>query len=164
MASLIHRRRFLNRKDTQQTVFGAAITVDGSAFWTSGFGTGTSGGVHYIPFGNTSGSTQISTTVTNTRYLSIFNGQLYVTSGSGLNTVGTGSPTTSGQTITLFSPTGNAGNSYASYFLDRDAGVAGLDTLYLSSDQAGGLFKYSFDGSTWTAEVLQVCTRVSSGL
>ena len=34
-----------------------------------------------------------------------------------------------------------------------EAGVAGVDTLYIADDNAtsGGLLKYSFDGTTWTA-------------
>jgi hypothetical protein len=84
----------------------SAASIDGTAFWTSGTGA-SGGGIHYIPLGASAAgdSTPISTTVTNTRAVQIFGGQLYATSASGsnigVNLVGTGLPTTSGQTISL---------------------------------------------------------------
>src|SRR5262245_6924307 len=69
--------------------------------------TGGAGGIRYTAFDGdaaTDTSTQLSTTVTNLRAVEIFDGQLYVSTGSGstvrLGTVGTGEPTTAGQTIT----------------------------------------------------------------
>ncbi|CAN5759732.1 hypothetical protein BH10CHL1_BH10CHL1_25680 [soil metagenome] len=131
------------------------VSNDGSGFWTSGTASGANGGVRYVPFGNSSAATTlISATPTNVRVPSIFGGQLYVSSASGanigVNIVGSGLPTTSGQTTTLLPGLPNAGNPYAYLLLDRDAGVAGLDTLYIA-DQTAGLQKYSFDGTTWAA-------------
>ena len=61
-------------------------------------------------------------------------------------------PTTSGQATTLFAGSPNA---YAFVLLDRDPSVAGPDTLYIadqnSSGSGGGLVKYSYNGTTWTA-------------
>lgn len=74
-----------------------------------------------------------------------------------LNSVGTGLPTTAGQTATLLTgfPTAAGPSAYQFVALDRDASVAGVDTIYYADDRAtssgGGLYKYSFDGATWTA-------------
>ncbi len=64
--------------------------------------------------------------------------------------MGTGVPTTSGQTITNIPGFPTAGSPYAFFFADLDAGVAGVDTLYVSADDAGGLTKYSLVGGNWT--------------
>jgi hypothetical protein len=139
-----------------QNNFRSACSVDGSAYWGSGAGTSTSGGVRYITHGSTSAGTQISTTVTNTRIVNIFNNQLYVSSGSGsirLATVGTGLPTSSGQTITNLNglPT-TTHDPYSFVFFDMDASVPGYDLVYFASLATDiGLYKYSFDGSTWTS-------------
>ena len=65
--------------------------------------TGGATGVAYAALGATT-ATALSTTVTNLRQTNLFGGQLYVSTGSGtavrIGTVGTGAPTTSGQTIT----------------------------------------------------------------
>jgi predicted extracellular nuclease len=128
----------------------SAVTNDGSGFWVAGSSTGLS----YVPFGSSGASTQLNSL--NSRVVNIFNNQLYDSSQSGtnigINTVGVGLPTTTGQTVTAIIPglTSATSNPYAYVLLDRDAGVAGLDTLYIA-DQSAGLLKYSFNGSTWTA-------------
>ena len=125
----------------------SAVTNDGTGFWVAGPSTGLS----YVTFGSTGASTQLNSL--NSRVVNIFNGQLYDSSASGtnigVNTVGTGLPTTAGQTVTLLPSLTGSPNSYAYLLLDRDAGVAGLDTLYIA-DQTAGLLKYSFDGANWT--------------
>jgi hypothetical protein len=79
-----------------------ATSVDGSVFWASGANTG----IIYQALGGSGAGTIVSSSVTNNRSLGIFGGQLYVSSGSGANTfrgvnaVGTGLPTTTGQTTT----------------------------------------------------------------
>src|SRR2546426_1933391 len=77
----------------------SAIMTNGNDIWVSG----AAGGVRYTTAGSTT-STQLSTTPTNTRDLQIAGGQLYVSTSSGttirVRTVGSGTPTTSGQTIT----------------------------------------------------------------
>ena len=41
---------------------------------------------------------------------------------------------------------------YGFVALDRDPGVPGVDSLYVADDSAsGGIVKFSFDGTTWTA-------------
>ncbi|MGH3752410.1 MAG: Ig-like domain-containing protein, partial [Pseudonocardiaceae bacterium] len=135
----------------------SAVTDNGSRFWLGG----NAGGVRHAMLGATA-SNPVSTTNTNMRWVTIQDGQLYVSSGSGANTglnqVGTGLPTTAGQAATRVIDTTNGGanssSPYGAVLLDRSAAIAGLDTAYLADDQgasAGGLRKYSFDGTTWTA-------------
>jgi hypothetical protein len=128
----------------------SAASVDGSAFWVGSAATG----VRYAVLGATT-STQLSTTVTNVRQVGIFGGQLYVSDSSGsasrLGTVGTGLPTTSGNTIvslpgypaTVVSP-------YGFFFADLTTSVAGVDTLYVADDSVG-ITKYSLVSGTWTS-------------
>ena len=130
----------------------SATSTNGTDFWAGGANTG----VVYTTLGSLGSGTVVSNTQTNNRVLTVVGGQLYVTSslGSniGLNKVGSGAPTTAGQTLTQISPTAASNNPYSYYFLDRDAGVAGLDTLYIADQTtANGLSKYSFDGTNWTA-------------
>jgi hypothetical protein len=139
--------------------FRSVCSKDGSAYWASGASSGSNGGVRYITHGTAgSAGTQLSTTITNTRTINIFNNQLYATSGSGsyrMTTVGSGTPTTSGNTITNMSgmPTSSF-DPYAFVFLDRDSTVSGVDVCYMvslgGSGSLAGIFKYSYNGTTWT--------------
>jgi hypothetical protein len=133
----------------------SAASADGTAFWT----TSSNDGVRYVPYGGGPTSTQVSATVTNLRQGGIFDGQLYVSTASGaslstrLGAVGTGLPTTSGQTITNLPgiTSTESPSPYAFFFADLDPGVAGLDTLYIADDNnpAGGILKFSYVGGTW---------------
>jgi hypothetical protein len=134
----------------------SVCTTDGTGFWTGGTGSASNSGVRYLAFGSTtSAGTQLSTTPTNTRWVNIFDNQLYVSSSSStfqyVLKVGTGIPTTNGQTISNLPgfPT-SGGNSYSYVFLDRDPAVPGVDVVYIA-DQSLGLVKYSFNGTTWTS-------------
>ena len=140
----------------------SATTADGTAFWVSGNGSSTSGGVHYVALGATSTSSQIESAVINARWLNIFAGQLYATSASGafigVNIVGTGLPTTSGQTVTNeLLATGTS--PYGFIGLDLSAVVAGIDTYYVSDDRGlsdagalqGGIQKWTLAAGIWTA-------------
>ncbi len=124
-------------------------TNDGTAFWT----TGGAGGIRYSLLGGTT-SVQLSTTTTNLRGVGIFGSQLYISSGSGTThvaTVGSGIPTTNGQTITNLPGYPTTGSQYQFFFADLSAGVAGVDTLYVVDDTAGNIQKYSLVAGTWTA-------------
>lgn len=129
-----------------------AVTDDGGRFWV----VGSSGGTRLVPLGGTGATTQInSATPTNLRVAGIVNGQLYVSTGSapaGLYAVGSGLPTTGGQTPALFVGAGTS--PYGFVALDRDPAVSGVDTLYVADDQSspGGILKFSFDGTAWTAQ------------
>ena len=126
--------------------FRGAATADGNQFWM----TGGNEGVRTAAFGATT-SSLVSTTVTNTRVAGAFGGQLYITSASGsfqgVNAVGAGLPTTSGNALTLVASA--AGNASQFVLLDLNAGVAGLDTIYVANSAA--VLKFTFNGATWTA-------------
>jgi hypothetical protein len=118
----------------------SVVSTDGTQFWTfgSGFGAAASGARYVASLGATT-STQLSTTPTNVRVGRIVNGQLYesasTTAGSGfvgISTIGTGLPTTAGQTTTLRIPTGAAtANSSAYDFWFKDP-----YTVYIADDRA----------------------------
>jgi len=129
----------------------SAVTLDGTSFWTSGAGTG--GGTRYVTLGNTGTSTYVSTTPANTRVVNISNNNLYVSSASGANiglnqVAASGLPTSTGNTTTLLIP--GIADAYGFVFLDRDAGIAGNDVVYIANN-SGGLLKYYFNGSAWVA-------------
>ncbi len=127
----------------------SAATTNGTDFWACGG----AGGMRYFTLGATT-STQLSTTVANLRQAAIFGDQLYVSTSSGstvrVGTVGTGLPTTSGQTITNLPGFPTAGGPYAFYLTDLSAAVAGFDTLYLVDD-VSGIQKWCLVAGAWTA-------------
>ncbi len=137
--------------------FRAVTTDDGSGYWGSGNTGGSYGGVRYILSGTSGAGTQISNTIVNTRAIKVISDQLYVSSGTAMVTIGTvgsGLQTTSGQFITNLSglPIGTY-DPYGFVLLDADASVPGPDLLYFCSLATGaGLYKYSYDGTTWTAK------------
>jgi len=93
------------------------------------FVTGGAGGVRATTPGSST-STQLSTAAANLRQAAVFAGQLYVSSGSGttlrIGTVGTGTPTTAGQTITnLPGFPASAGSPFGFLLADPSAAVPG---------------------------------------
>ena len=122
---------------------GAVWSSDGTQYWTSGTGNSSSGGTRTGTFASTSGSVQVSTSVTNTRVINIFNGQLYNSASSGtftgVNQVGTGLPTTSGTTTTTF--VNQSGSSSYGFAISPDS-----LTVYVADDRtsaAGGIQKWT---------------------
>lgn len=128
----------------------AAVTTNGTDIWANG---GASG-VRYATLGSTT-STQALASPSNPRQVNIFGGQLYATAGTGVGTIGTGLPTTTGQTFAVLpgtAPGGTTTDGLLAFFMaDLDAGVAGVDTLYVAFDDVPALTKYSLVGGTWTA-------------
>jgi hypothetical protein len=135
----------------------SAISANGTDFWV----TGSANGVRYVTLG-ASTTTQINTganAVTNLRQISIFNNQLYFSTGSGTNpriaAVGNGLPTTTGQDTTPLANVPGNGSPYGFFFADLSAAVPGVDTLYVADDTTtggtGGIQKYSLVGGVWTA-------------
>ncbi|WP_448604511.1 tandem-95 repeat protein [Thermoleptolyngbya sp.] len=131
-------------------------TTDGTAFWVAGNSNNDSGGVRYVSYGSAGTSTQLTTPDRAARTLGIYDGQLYLTATGtgfvGLNTVGTGTPTSGSQTLTLRA---NGHTPYEFVMLDRDVSIAGVDTLYVA-DYAGlpttrGIYKFSFNGTNWVS-------------
>lgn len=151
----------------------AVISVDGSQFYTVGNASGNASaigtiGARYSTLGSNS-SVKLGTAnpsvpkADNFRAINIFDGNLYVAKGSGSNgnngifQIGTGLPTTGGQTITglpgLFGPAESAGFPYhhgAFFFADAQ-------TLYIVDEGPGtgtvspvaGLQKWVLIGGTW---------------
>lgn len=135
----------------------AVASDNGQRFWLSGTST-SSGGIRFVANLGDSTTTAISGGApTNTRVVSIFDGQLYTTSAStvylGVCTVGNGLSTTGGQSTTLlpgFPTTGGvaASSAYDHFFADPN-------TLYVADDNAvastvGGINKWTFDAGTNT--------------
>lgn len=130
----------------------SVVSTDGTTLWV----TGGAGGIRSTTFGSTT-STQISTTVTNLRACLVFDDQLYVSTSSGsavrIGTVGSGLPTAAGEVITNLPGFVTTGSPYSFFLADLNAGVAGVDTLYVAEDSTGGgqIQKYSLVGGVWTA-------------
>jgi hypothetical protein len=132
--------------------FRGVVTSNGTNFWMSTSSTG----VRYTTAGATT-SLQLNTATgtTNDRCVNIFNGQLYVGTGSasyyGPCTVGSGEPTTTPQTLTLLAgfPTAGTHSPYA-FSMDPTGKI-----IYVADDGAvgstGGIQKWtSSDGINWT--------------
>lgn len=125
----------------------SAVSTNGTDIWL----TSSSRGSQYTTAGATT-STQLATAPTNARVTAIFGNQLYTSSGSasyiGVDTVGTGLPTTIGQTVSLLIPDGGTSPSpYDFYFFNST-------TAYVADDRTvangGGLQKYVYSAGAWS--------------
>ncbi len=126
----------------------SAVSTNGTDLWVSG-----NGGTRYTTLGSTT-STLLHTTPTNIRVANIYGRQLYISGATttgpllGVGTVGTGLPTTAGQTVAELSgfPTASGPSSYDFMFGDTN-------TLYVADDRTiasgGGLQKWVFNGTSW---------------
>jgi uncharacterized repeat protein (TIGR01451 family) len=131
-------------------------STNGTAVWMCGG----AGGARFANAGDAT-STQLSTTAVNLRALSIFGGQLYVSSASGairMASVGNGSPN-SGTTNVITNLPGlptATGSPYGFYFADLTDTVPGYDTLYYADDTSsagvGGIAKYALVAGTWVSK------------
>jgi hypothetical protein len=132
--------------------FRSVVATDTNKFYATGNGTGGSGGVWY--FDGTS-FVQVSSTVTNTRNVKIFNNSLYFStaSGTGAGTggvyqVGSGLPTSAGQVATLAIPTGSNSSPYG-FSISPDSTIA-----YVADDSStagvGGIHKWTNSSGVWT--------------
>ncbi|MGI8907174.1 MAG: hypothetical protein ACR2IE_11865 [Candidatus Sumerlaeaceae bacterium] len=133
----------------------SVVSHDGTAFWAAGNSTG--GGIRYVPYANPASttSTLVSGTPSNDRVAVIYNGQLYMSSASspnvGINQVGTGLPTTTGNAATLLmidnSPMPAGPSPYGFAF-------SSPTRVFVADDRAigfgGGLGEYNFSGSAWS--------------
>jgi hypothetical protein len=130
----------------------SAASVDGSGFWAAGANTG----IVFLPFGNNSAGTIVASNNVNNRVVNVFDGQLYATSGSGTNTfkgvnaVGTGTPTSTGSSLTRLPGLTDTTNpsDYSFFLADLNPAVPGDDTLYIGDDSAG-ITKFSLVGGNW---------------
>jgi hypothetical protein len=127
----------------------SATSDDGSRFWVAG----ANDGIRFIALGASTSVGLNTTAPTNNRVVGIANGQLYATAATGafrgVSAVGTGLPTTAGQTITLLPgfPTVAGPSSYDFFF-------ASPSTLYVADDRTigGGIEKWTESGGTWTLQ------------
>ncbi len=147
----------------------SAVSDNGTNFWTGGTST-TTGGVRHL---NT--NTQVSGTTTNVRSVDIYAGQLFGTTssgttGSGVNLIGSGLPTTGPGSFTPYivtSAPGSTGGAIASPYeyaltsTDRVGASVTLDGLglgiaYISDDRSsangGGVQKWAWDGTAWVLQ------------
>ena len=142
--------------------FRSIASVDGNSFYLGGGATG----IGYMPVqtGGVDSAIQLSTTVTNVRCIEIFGGQLYISSASGtppirIATVGTGLPTTKGQTMTdLPGVTVIKSSPYQFFIATLPAG----QVLYIADDSAG-IRKYSLVSGNWVANDSLKITAANSG-
>lgn len=139
----------------------SAMSTNGTDIWV----TGAEGGVRYTTFGSTAASTQLSSDITNLRHVDIFGGQLHISTMSGsavrIGTVGSGTPTTSGQTIATLpgvptTGTGGANPDPTQFWMaDLSETEPGPDVLYIADSRSqtnlGGLYKFSLVSGTWNA-------------
>jgi len=136
----------------------SAYGTDGSNVWTGGSNQGVQ--YHVMGSGTTTGA--LSSSPTNVRVVSVINNQLYTSSASGtfqgVATVGTGLPTTTGQTTTLLPgfPTAAGPSSYQYVGINSPTNpnsFNGIDTLYVADDRlvngSGGIQRWTFDGALW---------------
>jgi hypothetical protein len=135
--------------------FRSVIPTGASTFYATGTSSGSpnTGGAYYY---DGSSFTQLSTTVTNLRNVEIFGGQLFVSSGSGaflgISSVGSGTPTASGQTTSLTINMGTGASPYGFALFDTNADNT-LDTAFIADDRTatgGGLNKWTFNGTIWS--------------
>lgn len=135
----------------------SAVTSDGYSGWIVGGG----GGVRYFAKATDTTTTSILTSPSNNRSISIWGGQLYLSTNLAstvqIGAVGAGLPTTSGQAYSGLSGYPNAGTSSGFFFADLDPGVSyagtGFDTLYVAEEGVlpgpAGIRKWSYDGANW---------------
>jgi hypothetical protein len=134
------------------TSIRAAATVDGTSFYS----VGGNSGVRYQALGSYV-STQLNATPTSIRSINVVGGNVYISANTtpfaGLSQVGTGLPTTEGQTVAALPgfPSTTAGASpYGFYLADLDATVPGVDVAYVADDRAAaGIQKWSLVNNTW---------------
>ena len=144
----------------------SAATLDGTAFWASSSGTS----VGYLSYGAPAAAIQLSAAPSNIRVTRILNNQLYVSSAAtsppllGLGTLGTGVPTTSGQTTTELNgfPTTTGPSSYDFFVSGNNAWVCDDRT----SGGNGGLQKWTLSGGIWSLQytIAQSATIGARGL
>jgi hypothetical protein len=139
-----------------------ATSTDGFSIWVSGNGTAPVGGVHFTTLGAFD-ATQIISAPNNARFVHVFGNQLYGSAGAGtfvnVFTIGSGVPTSPGQTATpLPGMSTVAGPSpYSFALVDRSAAISGLDTMYVADDRSvanfGGIQRWVYDGFSWTNDL-----------
>ena len=148
----------------RSAVYDPAANNGAGAIWIVGANTG----VVETTDGGSGAGTVVSSTVTNLRAIEVFNGQLYVSTGSGstrgVYSIGTGEPITTGTTSTssVVDAPGASSSPYQYFFARLGTGTAfnGYDTLYLA-DSGGTIQKYAYSGSAWSLKGSITATGVT---
>lgn len=104
-------------------------------------------------FNGTSWVNLSSTSATNSRDIGIYGGNLYVSAANtgfaGISQIGTGIPTTSGQTTQLVIPSG--ANTYGFVMFDKNSdGIIDLAYAGVDGTTNGGLTRWDLAGSVWS--------------
>lgn len=140
--------------------YRSSIATSGSTFYGVGTSSGSpsTGGAWYF---DGSAFTQVSSTatgqVTNLRNVEIYNNRLFFSTGSGTTrgvySIGSGLPTTSGQTATSFINMGSVAEAYGFVLFDTNNDST-LDLAYVADDRttvtAGGINRFDFSGGAWS--------------
>ncbi len=140
--------------------YRSSIATSGSTFYATGNSSGSpvTGGAWYF---DGTAFTQVSSTatgqVTNLRNVEIYNNQLFFSTGSGTTrgvySIGSGLPTTSGQTATSFINMGPVAEAYGFLLFDTNNDST-LDLAYVADDRttvtAGGINRFDFSGGAWS--------------
>ena len=138
--------------------YRSSIATTGSTFYAAGTGGSNSGGIWY---NDGASFIQVSATgaglVNNMRNVEIYNNQLYFSSSSGtflgVSSLGTGLPTTAGQSATLQIDLGTGGSPYGFVMFDTNADNV-LDRAYVADDRTnalnGGINRFDFSSGAWS--------------
>lgn len=124
-----------------------SAVVDGSNIWAAGG----NGGIVYATKGSTGTSNTLLSSTTG-RCLNIYDGQLYATSTATnlrMARVGSGLPTTAGQTMTNLPGYAISGGNPLQFFMARLNGSDTVNLLYIADNNQ--LKKYSLVSGTWVA-------------
>jgi len=126
--------------------YRSVVPTSTSTFYTAG----TPGGIWYYDGAN---FVNVCATVSNTRIVKIYNGNLYFTTatGAGIYQVGTGLPTTAGQTASLVFNTVTA--SPYGFAISPDGNTAYVaDDSTVNANIGGGIQKWSKVTGTWVRQ------------
>jgi hypothetical protein len=138
--------------------YRSSIATTGSTFYAAGTGSTNTGGIWY---NDGASFIQVSATgaglVNNMRNVEIYNNQLYFSSSSGtflgVSSLGTGLPTTAGQSATLQINLGTGGSPYGFVMFDTNADNV-LDRAYVADDRTnalnGGINRFDFSSGAWS--------------
>jgi hypothetical protein len=128
-----------------------AYASGSSSIWAVGAGSGTNG----VWF--TSGSAPVNLITGGIRAINAFNNQLFIDTGTAIQSVGSGLPTSGTQTATTLATltgSGATGNAFIMFDLGAGPTQFGENTLYVansasSSANTTAIEKFSYTGTSW---------------
>ena len=133
-------------------VIRGVTTSDGTNIWFAGG----NGGIRYTPRGGHD-ATQLNSVLTNIRQVNIFSNQLYFSDSSGgsfrVGTVGSGLPTTAGQTLAnLPGYDSSLGSPWQFVLFKLTGGSDPFDTLWVADAAGqGAIYKWSLVSGNWVS-------------